>query len=123
MIKLYHYSNADFNGYIKPKFFGNNSYSYNSARLSGIKRSYFYIEANKKESYFNGSKFLYIAKIKENQLYNLNTDIKEIVKRLKNTQDIYTEVKKKGYIGLIGNNGLPCVVLFKAVRISQKARL
>ena len=123
MIRLYHYSNKDFKGSIKPCFFGENKFSGNSRRLSEVKRAYFYLEPSNKEYYFNGSKYLYIAEVSENRLYNLNIDKKGIVKRLKNTQDIYSEVKKRGYIGLIGSNGLPCVVLFKAIKIKQRKTL
>jgi len=123
MIKLYHYSHKDFKSNINPAFFGENSFSRNSRNLSEVKRVYFYLEPSHKEYYFNGSNYLYIAEVSEKRLYNLNTDIKGIVKRLRNTQDIYTEVKKRGYIGLIGSNGLPCVVLFKAVKIKDKITL
>ncbi len=41
MIKLYHYSNNDFKGYIKPSFFGLNSYTNNSKKISGFKRIFF----------------------------------------------------------------------------------
>ena len=51
-IKLYHFSNADFSGYIKPDYFGSNNYSNASARLSNIKRSYFYLDKNKIEYFF-----------------------------------------------------------------------
>lgn len=123
MIKLYHYSNKDFNGYISPSFFGENNFSNNSKRLSRIKRSYFYLDKNKKEVYFNNAKYLYITAINKIKLYNLNNDKKNIVKKLKNTQDIYQEIKKRGYSGLIGSNGLPCVVLFKPIKIIKKITL
>jgi hypothetical protein len=122
-IKLYHYSNKDFKGYIKPDFFGDNIYSVNSLRLSGVKRSYFYLELKSREVYLKGSKFCYIAEVEPNRLYDLNKDILGIVKRLRNNQDIYREVKKRGYIGLIGNNGFDCICLFKVVKIKQKILL
>lgn len=119
MIKLYHYSNTDFKGYIKPLYFGNNTFTGNSQKLSGVKRIYFYLDKDKREYYLKGSKFLYIAEIKESQLYNLNTDNQGIVKRLKYNQDIYTEVKKRSCKGLIGNNGFNCVVLFYKIKIKD----
>jgi len=122
-IKLYHYSNQDFRGYIKPSFFGVNNYSGNSKRISGINRSYFYLEPDKKECYFNGARFLYIGAVNKKRLYNLNEDKLKIVKRLRNTQDIYTAVKRKGYTGLIGSNGLSCVVLFYPVKIIKRLTL
>jgi len=122
-MRLYHYSNKNFNGYIKPSFFGLNSYSNNSERVSGVKRSYFYLKPGSKEYYFNGARFLYIAELKETRLYNLNKDILNIVKNLKNSQDIHTEVKKRGYRGLIGSNGYKCGVLFYPIKIKDRKDL
>jgi len=112
-IKLYHYSNSNFKGYVKPSFFGLNSYSYNSVKLSGVKRSYFYLEPKIKEYYLQGSKFLYITEIDKNKLYNLDSN--KII-----SDDIYTEAKKQGYIGIYNKEQ---VVLFKAVKIKAKITL
>jgi len=120
---LYHYSNIDIKGYIKPDYFGLNSFSNNSKRLSAIKRSYFYIEPDKKEYYFNGVKYLYIIEVNKKKLYNLNEDKLNIVKNSKNSQDIHREVKRKGFFGLIGSNGLPCAVLFKVIKIKDRKTL
>ena len=122
-ITLYHYSNKDFQGYIKPSYFGNSSFSDNSARISNVKRCYFYIDKDKKEYYFNGAIYCYTARIDKEKLYNLNTDNQGIVKRLKNSQDIHREVKKRGYKGIIGSNGFDCVVLFNNVKITEKKDL
>jgi len=123
LIKLYHYSNKDFKGYIKPSFFGLNGYSKNSQRLSQIDRAYFYLNNKDKEYYFNGSRYLYIAEVSKNKLYDITQDKKGIVKNLKSSQDIFNQVKKKGYIGIIGSNGFKCVVLFKAVKIKYRQTL
>lgn len=120
---IYHYSDKDFEGLIKPSFFGSNSYSQNSRRLSEIKRSYFYINKDDKEYYFNGCKFLYVIQVNKKSLYNLTEDKKGIVKNLRNTQDIYAEVKKRGYTGLIGSNGYKCIVLFKSIKIKDRKTL
>lgn len=125
-LKLYHYSNADFKGKIEPKYFGINSYTVNSARLCGFKRSYFYIEPSKKEVFFNGVKFLYIAEVNINKLYNLNIDKLKLWANNSNEANLYNIFKilrKKGYIGIIGNNGLKIAGLFKAIKIKQKIPL
>ena len=122
-ITLYHYSNLNFKGYIKPDFFGLNFYSGYSKKLSGIKRSYFYLNKYNQEYYFNGAKYCYIAGINRKKLYNLIDDKKNIVKNLKSGQDIYKEVKKIGYSGLIGSNGLSCIVLFYPVKIKERNTL
>lgn len=118
MIKLYHYSHKDFKGYIKPSFFGLNNYSQHSARLSGVKRSYFYLARDSKEYYFNGAIYCYIAEIKESRLYNLNTDPFNFAKR--QYKDIFREIKKRGYSGLIGNNGFKAAVLFYPIKIKRQ---
>jgi glutaredoxin-related protein len=123
MIKLYHYSDRDFKGYIKPDFFGENNYSGNSKKLSGIKRAYFYLDRNGKEYYFNGVKYCYITEVSKNKLYDITQDKKGILKNLRSSQDIFEQVKKKGYIGLIGSNGIACAVLFKAVKIKYRKTL
>jgi len=117
---IYHYSNKDFKGYIKPSFFGANVYSKNSERLSGVNRAYFYLDNKNKEYYFEGVKFCYVAEVNKKMLYDLNKDCKNIVKNLRNSQDIHKEVKKRGYIGLIGSNGFKCAVLFNNVKIIKR---
>jgi hypothetical protein len=120
VIKLYHYSSKDFKGYIKPGFFGENNYSNNSNKISGIKRSYFYLDKTGREFYFNGVEFLYIAEIKESLLYNLSKDELKLAGRY---NDIYKELKKRGYKGVIGNNGYICGVLFYPIKIKRQERL
>jgi hypothetical protein len=120
-IKLYHYSNRDFEGYIDPAFFGYNSYSGNSKRLSEVKRSYFYLEPSQREYYLRGAKFLYITEISQRQLYNLNKDKLSIGN--KSSQYIYRNIKRRGYRGLIGNNGYKCGVLFYRIKIKTKKTL
>jgi len=53
-LTLYHYSNKNFTGNISPAFFGDNSYSLNSASVSGTKRAFFYLEAGARECYLDG---------------------------------------------------------------------
>ena len=119
MIKIYHYSNSDFKGYIDPGFFGANSYTRNSGRISGVKRVYFYLDKNNKEYYFNGCQFLYITEIDKNKLYDIGKDILKLAGR----NDILRAIKNKGYIGIIGNNGFNCICLFKAVKIIKRLTL
>jgi len=121
---IYHYSSKDFNGWINPDFFGDNSYSDNSARLSGIKRSYFYTDKNKPEASLKGSKYIYISNIQEKKLYNITDDKKGIVKNLRYNQDIYTIIKSKGYSGIISKAGVNyIIVIFKAIKINKRLTL
>ena len=122
LIKIYHYTDTDFKGKVDPKFFGENSYSNNSARLSGIKRSYYYIRPGDQEHFFKGCRFCYIAEVEESRLYNLIKDDLNICKDL-GIKDIFYYLKKKGYIGVIGFNGFRVAELFKAVKITNKINL
>lgn len=122
MIKLYHYSNKDFKGYINPSYFGINNYTNNSAKISNVKRCYFYINKKEKEFFFYGTEFCYIAEIKEEVLYNLNEDSLNIVKNLKYDEDIHIELIRRGFKGLIGDNGFKCAVLFYPVKIKERLK-
>lgn len=122
MIKLYHYSNKEFEGYIKPGYFGANSYSKNSERVSGVKRSYFYLSRAGREIHLEGSRFLYIAEIRAGRLYDLSKD-KLRLAGLKRIKDIFTYIKRLGYRGLIGSNGYICGVLFYPIKIKSRERL
>jgi hypothetical protein len=121
MVKLYHYSQADFKGYIDPGFFGASSYSGYSQRISQVKRSYFYIKRTGREWYFSGARYLYIAEISRGRLYDLNKDKLGLNK--KRIKDIYTYIKRLGFNGLIGNNGLDIAVLFAPARIKSRITL
>lgn len=121
-IILYHYSNANFKGNISPAFFGNNSYSLNSAQVSGTKRAFFYLNAGEREYHLDGARFLYIAEIERARLYDIDKDTQKIIPKL-HGRDIYAVLKGKGYAGAIGNNGCACVVLFQAVKIKAQETL
>jgi len=121
MLKLYHYSQNDFKGYIKPDFFGANTYSQNSNKLSGVKRSYFYIGKGK-EYFLNGAKYCYIAEIEPSKIYNLDIDSKNLKEKYTFTE-ILLYVKKLGYFGISGNNGFNIVCLFKAIKYRDKIAL
>jgi hypothetical protein len=123
MINIYHYSDRYFSGYIKPDFFGLNSYTDNSKKLSGVKRSFFYIDKKSREYYLAGCKYCYISKVDKNKIYNLDIDNLGIVKNLKLHKDIHIEIKRRGYIGISGNNGFNCIILFKAIKINKRLNL
>jgi hypothetical protein len=113
MLKIYHYSNVNFKGYIKPSYFGLNKYTHNSQVLSNIKRIYFYSTPGIKEVHLQYSKYLYIAKINKEKLYNIDSN--KII-----SSDIYKAVKEAGYIGLYNSEQ---VVLFYKVKILKKIDL
>jgi len=118
MLKLYHYSNKDILGYLKPDFFGDNFYTGNSQRISNVKRLFFYTSTDRRESIFNSSKYLYTASINESKLYDLTTDKLNLAGTIKG--DIYTYFKNKGYAGLIGSIGITVICLFDKIKIEEK---
>ena len=118
---LKHYSDVDFKGYIKVDFFGLNSYTSNSARDSGIKRSFFYIGKGK-EWYLNGARFLYITEIEKSKIYDLTKDSKGFLNKYTFNETLQ-RVKFLGYYGVSGNNGYDVVCLFKAIKYIDKKTL
>jgi len=118
-IKLYHYSNQDFKGYIKPGFFGLNHYSRESVKESGLNRAFFYIGKGK-EDFLSGAKFCYIAEIEPGKIYDFEKDPKNLKDSGKNFNEILVYVKKLGYFGISGNNGFRVVCLFRDIKYIDK---
>ena len=119
---LYHYSNEQFNGYIRPSFFGKNGFTSYSQNLCNIKRSYFYINIYEREYFFSGARYRYITDIDEKKLYNIDEDRLKIVNN-KTQTDIYRYLIKKGYRGIIGTNGYKIVILFNKIKIKSQVNL
>jgi len=101
-IKLYHYTNKPDIEKISPSFFGNNSYTGVSNRISSFKRTYFYDKPDP-ETLLKNSRYCYTAKIKYNEVYNIIEDKLS----LNNSQYTFTEIlwklKKLKYKGIFGN--------------------
>jgi len=120
MIKIYHYSNKDFRKYIKPDYFGENHYSYNSEQLSNIKRSYFYLNKNNIEIHLKGCKFCYIAEVDKKELYDIDLDYRNFKQTSLTADDFIRKVKNNDYEGIYNNNQ---VVLFYSTKIKNKKTL
>jgi hypothetical protein len=118
-IKILHYSNQDFKGYIKPGYFGLNHYSRESVKESGLNRAFFYIGKGK-EDFLSGAKFCYTAEIEPGKIYDFDRDIKDFKNSGKNFNEILLYVKNLGYFGISGNNGFRVVCLFKKIRYINK---
>ena len=125
MIKIYHYSNKDFRGYIKPDFFSSNSYSGNSQRISGVKRSYFYLEAIPFERQLEGKKYLYIAQVNKNKIYDIVKDNLRLLNKSKTATILFNKLIKLGYIGILGHTTykFEVISLFKAIKIKGRKTL
>lgn len=119
MLKLYHYSNQNIKGYIKPGFFGLNHYSRESCRESSLARSFFYIGKGK-EAFLSNCKFCYTAEIESSKIYDIVNDKKNLKRIYSNFNEILKAIKKLGYAGVSGNNGFKVICLFRAVKYIDK---
>ena len=120
-LKLYHYSNADFKGYIKPDFFGLNNYTSNDKNITTIKRAFYYTRPEP-EHLLSSSKFLYITKIEPEVLYNISQDIRGYLK----SQSIGKALRriKRHFKGIIYNIGnIKIVNLFYDIKINKRLTL
>jgi len=118
---IYHYSNKDIQDKIKAKFFGENFFSSHSKKVSSIKRSFFYLDKKRREPYFFGSKFLYTAIISEDKIYSVNNDILGIFENNSgNVSECLRLIKKAGYIGFSGSNGIKNVCLLVDITFINK---
>ena len=117
-IKLYHYTNADIKDKIKIKYFGLNTYTSHSQ--SKINRIYVYLNDNTREHFLYGLKYKYIIEIDKNKLYNLEADILKLKNKYSNIDNLFIAIKNRGYLGIIGNNGLDIAILFNDVKFKYK---
>lgn len=96
--KLYHYSNEDFE-IVSPKFFGANQHT-STTRDSEVPRSYFYLNENDREKFFRGAKYRYTVGIDGTKIYDLTFDELGLTQRFGNYDELFRELKKRGYIGV-----------------------
>lgn len=115
-IKLYHYSNSNFD-IVKPCFFGKNNFTYNDVKTCKLARSFFYLSDTPLEYCFKNSKYLYVIEINKNNLYDLRTD--KLNLKVKYNKDITGLLNycKDNYKGIIYNVGFDIVCLFYSVRV------
>ncbi len=125
-VKLYHYSEIDISDKIKVKTFGKNYFTKNDISACNIKRSFYYIGKGKVEQFFKDSKYLYIAEVSKNRLYNLDIDKNKLKNKFTrknlNIVDIPKIVSyiKKRYIGAIYNDNV--VSIFRDLQYSKKIK-
>jgi len=123
MIKLYHYTNKDFKGYIEPGYFGNNFYTNNDKNISGLARAFYYTRPGKVEYLLKGSKYLYISEIKPGSIYNLTRDKAGYLKRTGGDIDRALRLIKRKYRGVLYNLGYNVINLFTRAKIKQRKAL
>jgi len=121
-MKLYHYSNEDFE-IVSPKFFGTNQHSFGAARDSEVPRSYFYLNKDDREKFFRGAKYRYTVGVNQNEIYDLQFDELNLFnKRSYTLDDILKELKKRKFIGFRFSNSetREVVALFYPQKIIEK---
>jgi hypothetical protein len=117
-MKIYHYSNQDFKGYIDPGYFGRNGYTRESTRESDLSRSFYYIGRGR-EVFLSGARFCYIAEIEPGRIYDLEKDPANLKANL-DFNGILHRVKFLGFWGISGNNGFKVVCLFRKIKYLDK---
>ena len=120
-LKIYHYSNKNFNDKIKVEYFGYNAYSFNDTKYS-IKRSFFYTEKKIAEYHLKDSKYCYITEIEKTKLYNLKEDKENLKSKFIDITELLNYLKVK-YLGIIYNVGFNIVSLFYDIKFSKKIDL
>jgi hypothetical protein len=120
MLKLYHFSNKDKIKVLLPCYFANNSYTLQDYNTCKIKRIFFYDKINASEKRITELKHLYIAKIKENKIYNLITDTENLINNTVSITELLNKIKALHYTGIIYtvcNNNIIC--LFNKIKVKQ----
>jgi len=120
MIKLYHYSNTDFKGYIEPSFFGTNYYTNNDKNISGLARAFYYTKP-KPEFLLNNSKYIYIIGIEQGRLYDITKDKARYIDKAGRDIDRALKDIKRHYRGVIYSlSNYKVICLFYSSKIKQR---
>ena len=118
MIKLYHYSQADFKDKVKVIFYGLNYYTSNDKNITDIKRAFYYTEP-RPEALLKGCKFLYITEYPKFRLYDITKDLRGYLKDKTIDKALY-QIKQR-YNGVIYKIGdFEIVNLFYDVKFTKK---
>lgn len=124
MIKLYHYSNKNFKGYVSPNFLGLNTYTSNDKNISGLARAFYYTRPGTVEYLLRGSKYLYITEVEPSRIYDITKDKRGYLQRTGQDIDKTLRLIKRNYKGVIYSLGNYEVVnLFSRAKIKQRKTL
>jgi len=120
-MKLYHYSNEEFE-IISPKYFKANSHTPGD---SEVPRSYFYCNKHDREKFFLGSVNRYTISVDGNEIYDLLYDELGLLNRFGSIDDVLIELKKRKFIGFRFYNSetREVVALFYAQKIIEREKL
>jgi len=95
---IYHPSNKKFT-IVKTKYFGQNYYTKNDVKASGVKRTFWYLKYPIPEDRFINSQFIYVAKVRKKRIYDLRKDKKYLIEKYQ-TIDKLLRYLKKHYLGI-----------------------
>ncbi len=123
MLKLYHYSNKNFKGFIKPGYYGENNYTRNDKNITGLKRAFYYIRPGEVEYLLRSSNYLYITEVKPGDIYDLTEDKMGYLIKSRGDIDKALRIIKRKYKGVIYNLGYKVVNLFYPAKIKQRKAL
>lgn len=116
-----------------PKLFGNNAFTQNDAKLSGIPRVFFYVDLKDKEQFFFGST-LYKAIVPARLIYDLEKDPEKLTDLARagdrvggyrvnvgvlNFSKLFSLIKKAGYNGVYYDNGKKIVNWFVPIQLEK----
>lgn len=112
---IYHPSNKKFD-IVKVSYFGENFYTQNDKKSSPIQRSFWYTELPIPEDRFKDVKYIYIANININRIYDIEEDKFNFRNKFKTIHKLLLYLKQQ-YIGLkykIDTYNL--IILFKDIK-------
>ncbi len=121
IIKLYHYSNDNFD-IIKPCNFGKNNFTFNDVKACKVDRAFFYLNDEPIEYQFKNTKYVYITLIDKNYLYDLRTDKDDLKNLYKNDIEGLLLYCKRHYNGIIYDVGFTIACIFYDIKAIQVIR-
>ena len=95
---IYHPSDKQLN-IVKVKYFCENNYTLSDKKASPIPRTFWYTTIPIPEDRLSDTKYIYVASIKERDLYNMTLDEFHYKEKFNNIHQMLSFLKKK-YLGL-----------------------
>ena len=127
-ITLYHYTDIKDIKKIDTSFFGSHYFTDNDAKISGVKRAFYYTEKTPFEYFFTSCRYCYITEVNAKGVYDLKTDKKKLLKKFRfsgvdnvNISALLRYLKSKGFKGVLYNINLKydVVCLFNSQKVTS----
>lgn len=119
-MKLYHFSNCNFN-IIKPNFFGINSYTKNDSKYKQ-KRFFCYDTRKPKEHCFNSVDYRYTINIDKKKIYNLDKDALKLKEKFNFDIDKILNYTAKNFEGISYISSFKTYCIFKSQQVTRKEK-